>query len=327
MMRSATHDVFGEPQDVLYLKDAPIPKPEQGQLRIRMLLSPIHNHDLWTVRGNYGYKPALPGAIGGSEAVGIVEELGEGADPALLGRRVAAAAVHGSWAEYFLAPAAGVVPVPDTISDEAAAQLIAMPFSAITLLEFLGVKKGDWMIQNTANGAVGKAVAMLAQARGIHVINLVRRDEGIKELSELGIVNGVSTAKSDWKDEVRALTREQPVRAGVDSIGGQASNDIAELLGDDGLLVSFGSMTGAPMQISSGPVIFKQLTIKGFWGSKVIGSMQADDRRRLMGELIRLVEDGTIMLPVEGIYDLADIGKAVKASLGSGKAGKVLLKP
>lgn len=327
MMRSATHDVFGEPQDVLYLEDAPIPKPEQGQLRIRTLLSPIHNHDLWTVRGNYGYKPVLPGAIGGSEAVGIVEELGEGADPALLGRRVAAAGVHGSWAEYFLAPAAGVVPVPDTISDEAAAQLIAMPFSAITLLEFLGVKKGDWMIQNTANGAVGKAVAMLAQARGIHVINLVRRDEGIKELSELGIVNGVSTAKSDWKDEVRALTREHPVRAGVDSIGGQASNDIAELLGDDGLLVSFGSMTGAPMQISSGPVIFKQLTIKGFWGSKVIGSMQADDRRRLMGELIRLVEDGTIMLPVEGIYDLADIGEAVKASLGSGKAGKVLLKP
>lgn len=326
-MRSATHDVFGEPQDVLSLKDAPVPKPAEGQLLIRTLLSPIHNHDLWTVRGNYGYKPPLPGAIGGSEAVGVVEELGEGADPSLLGRRVAVAGVHGSWAEYFLAPAAGIVPVPDTISDESAAQLIAMPFSAITLLEFLGVKEGDWMIQNTANGAVGKAVAMLAQARNVHVINLVRRDEGIKELSELGIINGVSTAKPDWKDEVRSLTGDQPIRAGVDSIGGTASNDIAELLGDDGLLVSFGSMTGAPMQISSGPVIFKQLTIKGFWGSKVIGSLSADVRRRLFGELIRLVEDGTIKLPVEGIYDLADIGDAVRASLASGKAGKVLLKP
>ncbi|WP_284778520.1 zinc-binding dehydrogenase [Agrobacterium sp. lyk4-40-TYG-31] len=326
-MRSATHDVFGEPQDVLSLKDAPVPKPGEGQLRIRTLLSPIHNHDLWTVRGNYGYKPPLPGAIGGSEAVGIVEELGEGADASLLGRRVAVAGVHGSWAEYFLAPAAGVVPVPDTISDEAAAQLIAMPFSAITLLEFLGVKEGDWMIQNTANGAVGKAVAMLARARNIHVINLVRRDDGIKELSDLGIINGVSTAKPDWKNDVRLLTGDHPIRAGVDSIGGTASNDIAELLGDDGLLVSFGSMTGAPMQISSGPVIFKQLTIKGFWGSKVIGSMPTDVLRRLFGELISLVEDGTIKLPVEGIYDLADIADAVKASLAPGKAGKVLLKP
>lgn len=327
MMRSATHDVFGEPEDVLHLRDAAVPTPAQGQVLIRTILSPIHNHDLWTVRGNYGYKPQLPGAIGGSEAVGVVDAVGEGTDASLLGRRVTAAGVHGSWAEYFLAPAAGIVPVPDTISDEAAAQLIAMPFSALALLEFLSVKKGDWIIQNTANGAVGKAVAMVGKARGIHVINLVRRDEGIEELSKLGIDNGISTAKENWKDDVRALTNGQPIRAGVDSIGGTASNEIAELLGDDALLVSFGSMTGAPMQISSGPVIFKQLTIKGFWGSKVIGSMSTDDRRRLIGELIQLVEKETIRLPVEGVFDLADISNAVKASLGSGKIGKVLLKP
>ncbi|NTF07436.1 zinc-binding dehydrogenase [Agrobacterium rubi] len=326
-MRSATHDIFGEPQDVLQLKDAPVPEPGKGQLRIRMLLSPIHNHDLWTVRGSYGYKPPLPGAIGGSEAVGIVDALGEGADPALLGKRVTAAGVHGAWAEYFLSPAAGVVPVPDAISDEAAAQLIAMPFSAMTLLEFLGVKRGEWIVQNTANGAVGKAVAMLAQARGIHVINLVRRQAGVEELAELGIINGISTAKDGWKDEIRKLTKDAPIRAGVDSIGGEASNDIAELLGNEGLLVSFGSMTGEPMQISSGPVIFKQLTIKGFWGSTVIGTMPADDRRRLIGELIEHVAKGTIRLPVEGIYDLGDISNAVKASLAPGKAGKVLLKP
>lgn len=326
-MRSAMHDVFGDPQEVLKLKDAPTPQPGKGEVRIRMLLSPIHNHDIWTVRGNYGYKPPLPGAIGGSEAVGIVEELGEGADASLLGKRVAAAGVHGSWAEYFLSPASGVVPVPDTISDEAAAQLIAMPFSALTLLEYLGVKPNDWFVQNTANGAVGKAVAMVAQARGIHAINLVRRDAGVEELAALSIVNGVSTAADDWKQKVRDLAGDQPIRAGVDSIGGVASNDIAELLSDDGLLVSFGSMTGEPMQISSGPVIFKQLTIKGFWGSKAIAALSADDRRRLMGELITLVENKTITLPVDGVYDLADISAAVKASLTPGKAGKVLLKP
>ncbi|WP_320199949.1 zinc-binding dehydrogenase [Agrobacterium sp. rho-13.3] len=326
-MRSAIHDVFGEPQDVLHMKDAPVPQPGKGQLRIRTLLSPIHNHDIWTVRGSYGYKPPLPGAIGGSEAVGIVDALGEGVDAELLGKRVTAAGVHGTWAEYFLAPASGVVPVPDAISDEAAAQLIAMPFSAISLLEFLSVKVGDWIIQNTANGAVGKAVAMLAKARGVHVINIVRRDAGVEELASLGIDNGVSTADENWKDKVRELTKGASIRAGVDSIGGSASNDIAELLGEDGLLVSFGTMTGEPMQISSGTVIFKHLTIKGFWGSRVIGSMSADDRRRLIGELLTYVANETIILPVEGIYELADISDAVTASLSSGKAGKVLLKP
>ncbi|NTF31753.1 zinc-binding dehydrogenase [Rhizobium skierniewicense] len=326
-MRSATHDIFGEPQDVLQLSEAPVPEPGKGQVRIRTLLSPIHNHDLWTVRGNYGYKPALPGAIGGSEAVGIVDALGEGTDPSLKGKRVTAAGVHGAWAEYFLSPAAGVVPVPDDISDEAAAQLIAMPFSAMTLLEFLGVKTGDWIIQNTANGAVGKAVAMLAQARGIHVVNLVRRPGGVEELAQLGIANGISTADDHWKDHVRKLTAGKPIRAGVDSIGGGASNDIAELLGDEALLVSFGSMTGEDMQISSGAVIFKQLTIKGFWGSIVIAKTPADERRRLIGELIQHVVKGTIRLPVEAIFDLGEISAAVKASLAPGKAGKVLLKP
>jgi len=64
-MRSASHDIFGEPQDVLQLKDAPVPQPGKGQVRIRTILSPIHNHDIWTVRGSYGYKPPLPGATRG----------------------------------------------------------------------------------------------------------------------------------------------------------------------------------------------------------------------------------------------------------------------
>ena len=70
---------------------------------------------------------------------------------------MAVGGVQGSWAEYFIAPAAGVVPLPETISDEAAAQLIAMPFSAISLLDMLNVKAGDWIVQTAANGAVGMA--------------------------------------------------------------------------------------------------------------------------------------------------------------------------
>lgn len=325
-MRSAVHDVFGDPAEVLHLADSPVPEPRKGQVRIRTILSPIHNHDLWTVRGNYGYKPTLP-AIGGTEAVGVIDAVGEGVDPALVGQRVCFGGAHGTWAEYFVAPAGGIVPVPEAIGDEAAAQLIAMPFSALTLLESLNVGSGDWVIQNTANGAVGKTLAMLARARGVNTVNLVRRNAGVDELAELGIGNGVSTAAPDWKKTVREITGGAPIKAGVDSVGGTAANDIAELLGDDGLLVSFGSMTGEPMVISSGPVIFKQLTIKGFWGSKAIGGMPADDRRRLIGELMTLVATGKIALPVEATYDLADIKDAVKTSLTPGRSGKVMLKP
>lgn len=325
-MRSAIHTTFGEPADVLTLGESPVPQPGPGEVRIKTLLSPIHNHDLWTVRGQYGYKPTLP-AIGGSEAVGIVDALGEGVQGVAPGQRIAVASVHGSWAEYFIAPAALLVPLPAAIADEAAAQLIAMPLSALMLLEFLGVERGEWIVQNTANGAVGKTLAMLAAARGVHTINLVRRDAGVDELAALGIANVVSTAQPDWKQQVRAIAGDAPLRAAVDSIGGKASGELLALLGEGGLLVSFGTMAGEPMQIASGDLIFKQATVKGFWGSKVSAALSADDKRRLIGELLGLAASGALKLPVEAVYDLADVSRAAAASLQPGRKGKVLLRP
>ena len=116
-MQSIIHHQFGEPVDVLEVADMPQPEPKAGEVRIKTIMSPIHNHDVWTVRGSYGYKPTLP-AIGGSEAVGIVDALGEGVDESKLGQRVAVAGVHGSWAEYFIAPAQSSIPLNDAIDDE-----------------------------------------------------------------------------------------------------------------------------------------------------------------------------------------------------------------
>lgn len=59
-MRAAIHTQFGDPAKVLELGQRPTPQPGKGQVRIAMRRSPIHNHDLWTVRGNYGYKPERP---------------------------------------------------------------------------------------------------------------------------------------------------------------------------------------------------------------------------------------------------------------------------
>lgn len=325
-MRSAIHTTFGEPADVLALGDSPVPQPGAGEVRIKTILAPIHNHDLWTIRGKYGYKPTLP-AIGGSEAVGTVDAVGEGVEGIAIGQRVMAASVHGTWAEYFIAPARMVIPVPDAIADEAAAQLIAMPLSALMLLEFLQAEPGQWIVQNTANGAVGKTLAMLAAARGVHVLGLVRRDAGVDELKALGIDNVLSTEQADWKQRAHALLGDTLAHAAVDSIGGQASADLLSLLGENGTLVSFGSMAGEPMQIPSGDVIFKQATVKGFWGSKVSQQMSVENKRRLVGELLTRVMSGELALPVQAVYELADAAEAAKASLLPGRKGKVLLKP
>lgn len=323
-MRVALHETFGDPTQVLHGGDMPRPEPGAGEVRIRTVLAPIHNHDLWTVRGQYGYKPTLP-AIGGSEGTGVIEALGEGVTSLRVGQRVSAASVHGTWAEAFIAPARMVIPMPDSIDDTTAAQLIAMPLSALMLLEFLHVDAGQWIVQNAANGAVGKAVAMLAKARGVHCLNLVRRDDGVAEMQALGIEHTVSTAQPDWMAQVRGLVGG--AAAAVDSVGGKASGDLVSLLGENGTLVSFGSMTGEPMQIGSGEVIFKQATVKGFWGSKISQDMAPEDKRRLVGELLTLAASGGLSLPVDAVFGLDQVAEAAKASLQPGRNGKVLLRP
>ncbi|TDK23813.1 alcohol dehydrogenase [Luteimonas aestuarii] len=324
-MRSAIHHTFGEPADVLVVEQAPVPQPGPGDVRIRTTLASIHNHDLWTIRGQYGYKPALP-AIAGSEALGVVDALGEGVEGIAIGQRVNAASGRGTWAEYFTASARMVIPMPDAIDDQTAAQLIAMPLSALMLLEFLQVERGQWIVQNAANGAVGKTLAMLAAARDIPVLGLVRRDAAVDEMTALGVDHVVSTGAEDWKRKARAILGEAGARAAVDSVGGQASADLLSLLGNDGTLVSFGAMGGEAMLVPPGEMIFKHATVKGFWGSKVSREMPVADKRRLVGELIQRAAAGELKLPVDAVHDLADVARAAAESLRPGRGGKVLLR-
>ena len=325
-MRALVHHTFGDPADVLAVEEVPDPVPGPGQVLVRMVLSPVHNHDVWTVRGSYGYKPELP-ARSGTEALGVVEALGEGVEGLAVGQRVATGGTFGAWAELFVAPAGALVPVPDTIGDEAAAQLVSMPFSAISLLDFLEVSEGDWIVQNAANGAVGRLLAQLSAARGVHVLGLVRRAAGVEELAAQGIGDVVATDDEGWRDRVREVVGDAPVVAGVDSVGGRASGDVMSLLAENGVLVVFGAMASPTMEIGSGDVIFKQAVVKGFWGSTVARTMDPDKRAALMGEVVRGIATGALTLPVESVHPLADVAEAMRATSAPGRGGKVLLRP
>lgn len=325
-MRAVVHHTFGEPTDVLVVEDRPLPEPGPGQVRIRLTASPVHNHDLWTVRGTYGFKPELP-ARSGSEAVGVIDALGDGVEQLQTGQRVVAGGSFGAWAEFFLAEAAGLVPVPDALADESAAQLVAMPFSAIGILEALQLQPGDWMVQNAANGAVGRMVAQLAVARQVNVIGLVRRAEAVTELAGQGIDRIVSTDAEGWREQVAELSGGAGIRAGVDSVGGKASGEVLSLLGEGGTLLAFGAMGAPVMEISTGDMIFKQATVKGFWGGVVSKQMDAGTRQRLFGELMERILSGQLTLPVAGTFGLDQAREAAAANAEAGRIGKILLRP
>lgn len=325
-MKAVHLEKFGDPATVVSATEYPIPTAGAGQVLVRMVMAPIHNHDLWIIRGEYGVKPELP-AIAGTEATGYIEAVGEGVDSALIGQRVTGGGITEAWAEYFVAAAGSVISVPEAISDEAAAQLIAMPFSAITLLEFLNVQPGDWVVQTAANGAVGKIFVALAKSRGVKTLNLVRRPEAVAELTALGIENVISTSDSDWIAKAQAIIGKAGARAAVDSVGGDIVPGLTELLGDKGLLVTFGSATGGNIQLPAAAMMFKRLTVKGFWGHMVAEEMSVADRQRLFGELVGLVLAGSLDLTAGGVFSLDQAKDAMVAAVTPGRTGKIMLRP
>jgi len=323
-MRAVVYSSFGEPASVLEIGERPTPEPGPGQVRVKMTRAAIHNHDLWTIRGSYGQRPPLP-AIGGSEAAGVVEALGDGVTNLKVGQRVAAFG-GGTWCESFVTIAAAAVPLPDAITDDSGCQLVAMPLSALVLLDTYAADGADFIVQNAANGAVGKTLAKLAKTRGKNVLNLVRSAAGVKELEAQGIAGAIDTSTSDWRHQVKKAIGSGKVRCAIDSIGGQASGDLCSLLSSGGKLVSFGSMSGEPMKLEPGPFIFKQVVLEGFWLSKQ--NQPAPEKwAALVGELVKAVAKREIELPVAGVFPLDRARDAVTASLGAARGGKVVFSP
>ncbi|WP_434318747.1 zinc-binding dehydrogenase [Leifsonia sp. P73] len=155
----------------------------------------------------------------------------------------------------------------------------------------------------------------------------MRRQRDADALAAQGIPNLVVTGADGWRDRVHALADGAPIAVAVDSVGGEASGDLLALVSDGGTLVSFGSTAGEPMRLSSGDLIFRQVLVKGFWGSKVSSSMEPGKRAELFGELIRAAATGAITLPVEAVFGFDQVREAVEVASRSGRVGKVLLRP
>lgn len=323
MMNAAVFHKFGDPAKVITFEQSSKPHPGQGEVLVKMVMSPIHNHDLLTVRGEYGVKPELP-AVGGTEAVGIVEAVGAKVTGIKTGTRIAVAGIQRSWAEFFVAPAAAVVPVPETMDDATAAQILGMPMGSVMALNMYAAKPGDWMVVNAGNGAVGKVIASVGRSRGLKVALLVRREQARTDLKALGFDNVFVTSETGWKDALLKAVGKARVAGGVDNIGGEAAGDLAGLISEGGLLLSFGAMSGEKVQVDASDLIFKQIALRGYWSYKEFQKLTPDEIGALVTELFKLATSGQLVLPVDKVFPLARSAEAMAASATS-RDGKILL--
>ena len=323
-MKTIRFETSGKPQEILSLVEAPLPEPGPGEVRIKVIASPINPSDLMFVQNLYGIRPQLPSGAG-FEGVGVVDVVG--ADVQMrTGMRVSFTSV-GTWSEYAIAHQRSLIPVPDSMTDDVAAQLFVNPFTAYAMVQDSGVVEGGWLMLTAAGSAFGKMVIQLCTMKGIKTIGTVRRDDLTEELKNLGLTEVINTESEDMVSRVREITENVGVSCILDAVGGHTATEAINCLAKGGKLLIYGLLSMQDPTINAGLLIFRELTIKGFWLTDWMRRVDSQTRQDVAKNVISLLASGQIQLPVEASYPLEEISKAVQHADQPGRFGKILMKP
>jgi NADPH:quinone reductase-like Zn-dependent oxidoreductase len=324
-MQSVRFYEFGNPADVLRVEDLQQPEPGANQVLVRLRARSINPSDLLTVRGLYGALPKLP-ATPGLEGMGEVAATGDGVSNLRMGQRVIPLGVQGTWQEYILAPAAQLIPVPEGVSDQTAAQFVVNPLTAwIMSVEELSLQPGEWLLQTAAGSTLGRIVLQIARLRGFKTLNVVRRREQVEELKSLGADECICTADEDIVERVKEITGKAGLTKAIDSVGGETGAAVMRALGRGGVMLVYGALSMEPMPIDVGRMIFTTTTLRGFWLGEWLRSAAPERQQAVTGEMMRSMASNEIVPPVEAEYTLADVLAAVEHAQRPGRSGKVLL--
>ena len=312
----------GNPMEVLQLEERTLPPLQEGEVRLRLLAAPIHPSDIGMILGKYGRCADLP-AIGGREGVAEITEAGPGVSGFEPGDRVVVPTTVGAWQTQSIATATELFAVPGNIPIEMAAMCVVNVPTAWRLLRDSGLSKGDWVVQNAANSAVGLHVIEMARYLGIHTLNVVRRDELIEPLKERG-ADVVVMEDSGYEDRVDELTGGKPVKLAINSIGGQSALRLAKALAENGSHVTIGAMQFEPVRFPTGALIFKNITLRGFWMDKWFREQSQARIKVMYDKIFDLMAKGVVRPSVDSMYPIDDY-KAAFGRVSEPRLGKVLL--
>ena len=323
-MRSLIFNRFGDPTEVLALEEVPTPQPGPSQVRVRLGARSINPSDVLTVRGQYGRRPKLP-ATPGYEGAGTIDAVGPDVTLWKVGQRVIPLGVEGTWQESVIASESAVMATPEGLPDNIACQLLANPLTAFLLFDLLDARAGDWVVQTAAGSTLGQLMIQLAKLRGINLINVIRSRRGVDPLRAAGAEHIVVTEDEDMAARFAEIAGRMPIVKAVDAVAGETGARLANALGYGATLVVYGALSMQPIPLDAGRLIFRNLTVKGFWLTDWFRTATQESRTQTLGEVGKLLASGQLAPPVEAEYDLADAHAAIAHSERPGRTGKIVL--
>ena len=322
-INAAVYETHGNPADALHVESRPWPTPGTGEVIVKMRAAPVNPADLNQIEGKYPIKAELP-ATPGFEGAGIVVDVGADVKGLTSGALVILPHNIGTWRDAVAVRADDLIVVPAGIEPVHAAMLKINPMTAWRLLhDYVALERGDWLIQNAANSAAGRAVIQIARELGYKTLNVVRRSELIDELRAEG-GDLVLVDSENLRHEVQEAIGGVPIRLGLNAVGGESALRLANCLAPGSTLVTYGAMSLQPLKIPNGLLIFKDLRFRGIWINKWYDNATPAQRMEAFQHLFEMAKHGLLQTKVEKAYPLTEAKAAVAHAARGQRSGKII---
>ncbi len=315
--------------EVLKVEELPIPEPGEGEVLVRILATGVSYADILRRSGGYYPVPVVLPHIPGAQMTGEVEKLGAGADPSLLGKKVFGSVTSGAYAEYGIAKADAVRPIPGGIDPVDALSILSESETASMALK-LGAKiqPGESVFVPAATGGVGYLVVQLARLYGAgNVIGGASSASKREVVASLG-ATPVDYVKENWPQDVITLNGGKGVDLAFEVSGGQAVYDTLETLRPGGRMVNYGNVSDTDAPVNPRALLRRNLTLVGFFrGAAIRDGLWVEERKQLASEIDEFMVAGKLKALVGRTFKLEEAEDAHRALENRETAGKVVLLP
>ena len=314
------HD-FGGPE-VLKIQQMPDPKPERGQVLVRIKAAGVNPVDTYIRAGVYARKPSLP-YTPGTDAGGVVEAVGAEVKRVKVGDRVYTnGTITGTYAELALAEESRVHPLPPKISFAQGAAL-GVPYGTAfrALFQRTYAKPGETILVHGASGSVGTACVQFVRASGLTVIGTAGTDKGRALVKQEGAHHVVDHREQDHTDQIMAITEGRGVDVIVEMLANVNLAKDLTMLAQGGRVVVVGNR--GTIEINPRDAMIREASILGL----ILWAATDAELASSHAGIVAGLENGTLRPIVGRELPLAEAPQAHKLVLEPGSYGKIVLIP
>ena len=309
--------------EVMHVEEIETPTPQEGQVLIKVAAAGINYADIAQRQGTYLTRTRTPITLG-AEVAGTVAALGPGVSTPAEGTRVIAFGT-GGYAEYTVAEANSVIPIPPNLDFAHAAAFPVQGITAYQLLrESARIQPGESVLVHAAAGGVGILAVQLAKLMGAGtVIGTASNAEKLDLVRRLGADAAINYTEPNWVEQVKNVTGGQGADIILEMVGGQIAEQSLQALAPFGRMVIFGAASGQVIQFSGIQLMYKNQAIIGYW---LTHQLRRPDRiARAAAELMQYLVSGKLEIIVGQTFPLAEAAEAHRAISERKTMGKVVL--